>query len=85
LSSASFFISVNTSFGTSTTTGLEEAIGILGSIKPGLTVGRFDAFAHRVEGESYPPANIVGVSSHFWRLENGNSGGDSDRNGDYGT
>jgi hypothetical protein len=40
LSSASLLISINTSFGTSTTTGLDEAVGILRSIKDNTTIAR---------------------------------------------
>jgi hypothetical protein len=83
LSSTSFLIGIDTVL--STTTGLEKSIGILRSVKSWLAMGRFDTFAHMVQCESYPAANIVGVSSHFRRLENGNSGSDSDRDGDYGT
>jgi hypothetical protein len=83
LSSASLLVGIDA--GLSTTTALEEAISILRSVKSWLTMGRFDAFTHGVQGDGYPAANIVGISSHFRRLENGNGGGDSDRDGNYGT
>jgi hypothetical protein len=85
LSSACFLISINAIFSANTPAGLEESISIFGSIEDWLAMGRVDAFAHRVQGDSYSPADIVGISSHFRRLEYGNSGCDSDRYGDYST